>query len=467
MEGDMASDEDTLTAVLDRDQRSFRRVLIAGIVMIVVMLLLGGVLAAQNFAAERRLSKMAEEVAFANANIRDVEKKARFEAHRLRQAADNAAIADSRRTMENRAAFEDIRNLIDASSPAGGAVAASPGLALEAATAYLEGRRLPLVGERTIRSVLTSATSLDAPTADILTAVEQMRRFDKAGAQLRDDADGASALTPELEDAATRLDRAAASPALREAAVLGRARIDYILASANNFDRATCDVMFRRASSIPRSAWSIQLLLNRAECWRKNGDSVNANTEFNAAVRRLAATPASPDQALSGSDADPLVQYQAYHGRGTTRIAVSQDNEHDKLRQAQDDLQKAAALRKLGGQSELEVMGSLENLGLAYLHAGQYREAAANAANVARVRSLGWNEVVRALAAGELKDEATAAAARENLQNYRRTEFNECELKKLVGARQEAALLDLLKVTRGGETAATCTAAASTAGKKN
>lgn len=462
----MASDEDTLTAVLDRDQRSFRRVLIAGIVMIVVMLLLGGILAAQNFAAERRLGAMAKEVAFANANIRDVEKKARFEAHRLRQAADNAAIADSRRTMENRAAFEDIRNLIDASSPAGGAVAASPGLALEAATAYLEGRRLPLVGERTIRGVLTAAQGLDAPTVDVLTAVEQMRRFDKSGAQLREDADGASALTPELEDAAARLDRAAASASLREAAVLGRARIDYILASANNFDRAKCEAMFNRARSIPRNAWSIQLLLNRAECWRKNGDSVNANTEFAAAVRRLAATTASPDAALSGSDADPLVQYQAYHGRGTTLIAISKDSEQDKLKQAQEDLQKAAALRKLGGQSELEVMGSLENLGLGYLHAGQYKEAAANAANVARVRSLGWNEVVRALAAGELKDEATAASARENLQNYRRTEFNECELKKLVGARQEAALLDLLKVTRGGETAATCAAPVTTAEKK-
>lgn len=463
----MASDEDTLTAVLDRDQRSFRRVLIAGIVMIVVMLLLGGILAAQNFAAERRLSAMANEVAFANANIRDVEKKARFEAHRLRQAADNAAIADSRRTMENRAAFEDIRTLIEASSPAGGATEASPGLALEAASAYLQGRRLPLVGERTIRSVLAGATGLDAPTTDILTAVEQMRRFDKAGAQLREDADGKSALTPELDDAATRLERAAGTPALREAAVLGRARIDYILASANSFDRAKCEVMFKRAGAIARTAWSIQLLLNRAECWRKNGDSVNANTEFNAAVRRLAATPASPDQALSGSDADPLLQYQAYHGRGTTRIAVSQDNERDKLKLAQDDLRKAAELRKLGGQSELEVVGSLENLGLAYLHAGQYAEAAANAADVARVRSLGWNEVVRALAARELKDETTAAAARENLQNYRRTEFNECELKKLVGARQEAALFDLLKVTRGGETAAPCTSPAATAARKS
>lgn len=461
----MASDEDTLTAVLDRDQRSFRRVLIAGIVMIVVMLLLGDILAAQNFAAERRLSAMAAEVAFANANIRDVEKKARFEAHRLREAADNAAIADSRRTMENRAAFEDIRNLIDASSPAGGAVAASPGLALEAAAAYLEGRRLTLVGERTIRSVLTNGDALDAPTTDLLTAVEQMRRFDKSGAQLREGANGATALTPELEDAAARLERAAGSATMSEAAVLGRTRIDYILASANNFSQPLCDAMFKRAKSISRNAWSIQLLLNRAECWRKNGDSVSANTEFNAAVRRLAATPASPEQALSGSDADPLVQYQSYHGRGTTLIAISRNNEPDKLKQAQEDLLQAANLRKLGGQSELEVMGSLENLGLAYLKAGQYAEAASNAANVARVRSLGWNEVVRALAANQLKDEAIAASARENLQNFRRTEFNECELKKLVGPRHEAALLELLKVTRGGESVATCAAVAQPAQK--
>jgi hypothetical protein len=462
----MASDEDTLTAVLDRDQRSFRRVLIAGIVMIVVMLLLGGVLAAQNFAAERRLSAMAAEVAFANANIRDVEKKARFEAHRLREAADNAAIADSRRTMENRAAFEDIRNLIDASSPAGAAAGASPALALEAAAAYLEGRRLTLVGERTIRGALTNGEALEAPAVDILTAVEQMRRFDKSGAQLREGVNGTAALTPELEDAAARLDRAAAAAALRDSAILGRARIDYILAAANNFSQPLCDAMFARAKSMSRNAWSIQLLLNRAECWRKNGDSVNANTEFNAAVRRLAATPASPEQALSGSDADPLVQYQAYHGRGTTLIAVGGDRAPDTLKQAQADLLQAATLRKLGGQSELEVMGSLENLGLAYLQAGQYAEAASNAANIARVRALGWNEVVRALAADQLKDAATAASARENLQNFRRAEFNECELKKLVGTRHEAALLELLKVTRGGETVAACATASQSAPNK-
>ena len=52
----MASDEDTLTAVLDRDQRSFRRVLIAGIALIVVVILLGALLAAQTFQSQQRLA---------------------------------------------------------------------------------------------------------------------------------------------------------------------------------------------------------------------------------------------------------------------------------------------------------------------------------------------------------------------------------------------------------------------------
>jgi hypothetical protein len=66
---------------------------------------------------------------------------------------------------------------------------------------------------------------------------------------------------------------------------------------------------------------------------------------------------------------------------------------------------------------------------------------------------------VRALSAQQLKDDTTYAAARENLANYRRAEFNECELKKLVGQRLEGALLDLLKGTRDGGAAATCSAA--------
>lgn len=445
----MASDEDALTAMLDRDQRSFQRVLFAGIAMIVVVMLIGGALVAQNFRTAQNLSSL-------ETKLRQVEQNTRLEAHRLRQTADAAAIADNRRAMENRAAFEDIRNLIDASTP-GAAVAGAAG-AQRAAFTYLEGLRLPLVGERAIHAALASPTMADEPTRDLLTAIELMRRYDKSGAGLRADASGAAALTPELEDAAARLDRAAKAPALTQAALLGRARIDYILASANNFRRPLCDAMFQRVDALPRTAWSIQVLLNRAECWRKNGDSQSAHAEFEAAVKRLAATPANQERALSGSDADPLVQYQAYHGRGTTLIAIAADGDLEKLKQAQDDLQRAAALRKLGGQSELEVVGSLENLGLGYLKAGQYQQAARNAAEVTRVRSLGWNEVVRALSAQQLKDDDTFATSRENLANYRRAEFNECELKKLVGQRLEGALLDLLKVTRDGGAPATCSA---------
>lgn len=446
----MASDEDALTAMLDRDQRSFRRVLFAGIAMIVVVMLIGGALVAQNFRTAQNLSSL-------ETKLRQVEQNTRLEAHRLRQTADAAAIADNRRAMENRAAFEDIRNLIDASTPGAGARGGATG-AQQAAFAYLEGLRLPLVGERAIHGVLSSTAPVDAPMRDLLAAVELMRRYDKAGAGLRADASGASALTPELEDAAARLDRAAHAPALKQAALVGRARIDYILAAANNFRRPLCDTMFQRVDALPRAAWSIQVLLNRAECWRKNGDSQSANAEFEAAVKRLAATPANQERALSGSDADPLVQYQAYHGRGTTLIAIAADGDLEKLRQAQDDLQKAAGLRKLGGQSELEVVGSLENLGLAYLKAGQYQQAARNAAEVTRVRSLGWNEVVRALSAQQLKDDDTYATARENLANYRRAEFNECELKKLVGQRLEGPLLDLLEGTRDGGAPAPCSA---------
>lgn len=446
----MASDEDALTAMLDRDQRSFRRVLFAGIAMIVVVMLIGGALVAQNFRTAQNLATLETE-------LHRVEQDTRLEAHRLRQTADAAAIADNRRAMENRAAFEDIRVLIDASTPGAGARGA--GGAQQAAFAYFEGLRVPLAGERAIHAALASPTATpDQQTRDLLAAVELMRRYDKTGSGLRADASGAAALTPELEEAAGKLEHAAQSPALKQAALLGRARIDYILASANNFRRPLCDAMFQRADALPRTAWSIQVLLNRAECWRKNGDSQSAHAEFEAAVKRLAATPANQERALSGSDADPLVQYQAYHGRGTTLIAIAADGDLEKLKQAQDDLQKAAALRKLGGQSELEVVGSLENLGLAYLKAGQYQQAARNAAEVTRVRSLGWNEVVRALSAQQLKDDDTFATARENLANYRRAEFNECELKKLVGQRLEGALLDLLKVTRDGGAPATCSA---------
>jgi hypothetical protein len=467
----MASeDEDTLTAVLDRDQRSFRRVLFASIAMIVVVVLLGALLAAQNLQASGKLAKMARDLAEANQNIRDVEQRARLEAHRLREAADNAAIADSRRAMENRAAFEDIRDLIEASSPnAGGAATLES--AVNAATAYLQGRRLPLVGERAIQTVLAEGGGLDGSTRDLLIAVEQMRRFDKTGADLRVNADGRAALTPELEDAAARLDNADDAPNLRQAAVLGRARIDYVLASANAHERALCEAMFRRGDRIPRAAWSIQLLLNRAACWRKNGDSQNAYNEFNGAVRRLAGVEPRADQALTGSDADPLVQYQAYHGRGTALIAIAGGaNEGATLLTAQNDLKKAVDLRKLGGQSELEVVGSLENLGLAYLRAGDYRAAAANAASVARVRTLNWNETVRAIAAGELGEADEAHDAQLNLRNYRRAEFNECELKRLVGTRNEAALTALLAQTRDSGRAPACpvtpAVAAATAARK-
>ena len=450
----MASDEDTLTSMLDRDQRSFQRVLFAGIAMIVVVMLIGGALVAQNFRTAQNLSSL-------EGKLRQVEQNTRLEAHRLRQTADASAIADNRRAMENRAAFEDIRNLIDASTPGAGARGATPAGAQQAAFAYLQGMRLPLVGERAIHAVLASSTPLDASMRDLLSAVELMRRYDKTGADLRADASGAAALTPELDEAAARLERAAKSKALEQPALLGRARIDYILASANNFRRPLCDTMFERIGGLAPETWSIQALLNRAECWRKNGDSQRSHAEFEAAVKRLAATPASQERAMSGSDADPLVQYQAYHGRGTTLIAISADGDLEKLKQAQGDLQKAAELRKLGGQSELEVVGSLENLGLAYLKAGQQQQAARNAAEVTRVRSLGWNEIVRALSAQQLKDDTTYAAARENLANYRRAEFNECELKKLVGERLEPALLELLKGTRDGGAAAQCATAAS------
>lgn len=463
------SEDQTLTNIIEREQRSFRFLLMGAVFFVVLLVALGGLFFYQNFKAVDDLRELRKSVEEANANIKDVERRSRISAHRLRQDADAAAIADSRRAMESRAAFEDMRRMIEAAAP-GSTTRADPAGALRAATAYLEGRRLDIIGESTINTVVSSHTaSIDARTRDLLTAVVQMRRYDKNGGQLRASApDTPAALTPELDDAASRLDRAIASPDLKQAAILGRARIDYILASANNFDRALCDAMFRHAAQIPQTAWSIQLVLNRAECRRKNGESQKAFDEFDAAVRMLSGVAADPEKALSGEKADPLLQYQAFHGRGTTRIAIAPEGagEREAVRLAQADLIEAVRLRKLGGQSELEVAGSLENLGLAYVRAGDYKAAADNAAMVARVRVLGWNEIVRAIANGELKKPDTEQAAIRRLRDFRRAEFNECELVKLVGVRHAERVRGLMKETRSSDTAPACASPIATDEKK-
>ena len=167
----------------------------------------------------------------------------------------------------------------------------------------------------------------------------------------------------------------------------------------------------------------------------------------------------------------------AFHGVGTQLIATFEAPDQDlrtELELAsrlcgppeQDDkgsarmllaracLRQAVRLRERLHQTDNQVSGTAENVSFSYLRDGDFEGALANAVAVERTGLFPWNELVRALSAGQMKTPQAVKAEREarrSVSYFAIGRFNPCELQVLLNADLFAKARSLVEQEHRGE----------------
>ncbi|HWA23457.1 MAG TPA: hypothetical protein VG735_13765 [Caulobacterales bacterium] len=274
----------------------------------------------------------------------------------------------------------------------------------------------------------------------VLGAVNALRAFDLASADLIDaeknaaqasmSFDQLSASIPQVQAAAAKMQALLRYRPAAEAKA-GLAQVYFIVASRLNYPPAICDtVAALTAEAAAAKPYPLKVVINNADCLRKTGNVKQANAEFAKAVD--AYRKSDPKGAVT-----PALDYRALRGLATTAIAlpdVADKAQNDKnMKAAIDDLRAAAAFSKANGETPAQQQGILENIGFGYLRMGLYQEAVAHTKRVDLINPMVWNLTVQAIAAGEVGDSSLARDAREKLRAFRRQQFNECEVAALLG----------------------------------
>ena len=279
-------------------------------------------------------------------------------------------------------------------------------------------------------------------------------------------------------------DRRTARP-LRELAGAGIARLDYIAARSANFSTASCTALSENVrASYQRNEYVPINMVWRADCLRKTGQSATALGAFGSALHQL---NNNENVALQRGDVGALsTAALAYEGLGTTIISTSQEGAQNasvagglahartycargpaaaasdgdnRLALARQCIQRAMETRRQLRQTEIEIAGAEQVVGIALLREHKFDDALAHAQRIDAAAPYAWNTAVRWIAARSASNEAETADALDEARIFPRASFNECELRPLLGDEYAQALDDLLQQTREGETAAQCAAA--------
>ena len=429
--------EDDLIALISKEQRSFRGILLAGLAAIVVLVAISAAFGLYYYNVSNDLQLTQEAL-----------QREAFDARRNADQQSNRMSAQERRL--NRI-HDEIRNIAGA-----GRSILSEVDALNAAEAYLlRGRRLTLGEESAITTTAQRATQPAAQA--LLAAVAGLNGWNQRTNSTLD-AD-ATELPPELQMVRAQFNAARDSdPTYASRANAGLAWLAFIEAQNANYSAASCQALTEAIEAA--GAGGPQLIWWRAQCERKRGRTSEALANYAQVLDQTWRTAFT-----TRDEGEMLLAMNAFHGVGTTLIVLNDSNDPavqqwlPLARQACTPaneglmdvaiacLSKAIALRRAIGQTANEVSGSQENLGFAYLRTNDTEGAFANAETVAGTGLFAWNELVRALAASQLDTpEAQRAlrAAKRNIGFFGIGSFNPCEIRRLLNEDQFDRALDIL-----------------------
>ncbi|MFT3728402.1 MAG: hypothetical protein QM759_11315 [Terricaulis sp.] len=439
------SAEQNLVALLASEQRGLRRVLVAGIAVLVLLVVMSGALGVYYYLASQQLTQASLQL----------QQQAFDTRRRVDQQANRTATQERRM----RRIYDEIRQSINSVA---GAAADNPDAALAAARGFLQhGRHLSLAQERLFAQV--SAPNGRAPAAlkALLTGVVALSESDQRGETV---GAGGNELPPRLAAARVAFLQADADPTLHPLAQAGMAWVLYQIASSDrrNFRADTCrDVLTAVQESIENNDPGPQPLWYRAQCERRTGHTMRAFADFARAIHGTSEVLADPDDA---DDAEVTVAMNAFNGAGATLTAASSINDPDiqaglvvarercvgandplvhdpNLQIALACINQAVALRRVLRQTENQVGQTRQSIGFVYLREHNYEAAYKNAASVEATGLYAQNELVRALAGAHYRPSATSkqtsvsadvAEARRNIGMFRFGQFNVCELQALL-----------------------------------
>lgn len=420
-----------MLARLERTQARRHSVqgMISGVFMAVIVVLVA-LLSVFNIVALGRLEKRTEDLRA------DLQVNQRLEAIASANAVARSTkeLADDMRDLR-RAARDEIEK---------------HGLSVEQARAAADEARLYLLGSvqrvtvqtRTIAQLSDRGrvlAHLDKGEQALLSALRALRAFDDESAagigagQAQASFEQIAAQNAELK---TAVEKMAALDAFggksAEAGRGGLAQLYFLVAQRLNYRADLCAKVAELAAGLKQAQpYPLRVEINNGDCLRKMGKIADANAEFNQAV------DAYEKSEQRGIQRTPEFNYRALRGRATTAIALpdTKDKAADKARfqQAIKDLETAAGFSKANGETAAQQQGTLENIGFAYLRLGDVKGAIEHTQKVDQINPMAWNLTVQAIAAKAAGDRALEQSAREKLRAFRRSQFNECEVRRLLG----------------------------------
>lgn len=453
-------DDRELAALIVREQRGFRFILYAGLLMLLILL---GMSAALGFYYYR-----------ASQDIELVVARQQF---------------DTRRditSQNNRLANQELRlRRIHAELRGGGtnrfAGAMTPALmasAVASARTFLERGRISFAQEQLIEAAAHSEGE-PSPTRTFLAGAAELVQFERSGGTIPP---RAAALPQSLLNAQAAFETIAQDAEIGPLAHMGLAFVRFFEAQRTAYDADACESLFQAVSASSAGGQpAAQPLYWQAQCERKLGDTVSSLLHYSESLQQ-----AAPESRSATADAaDLALAMNAFHGVGTTLIALYDADENEvasalavaerecqgeaeavspRMQLAERCLREAMALRRRLGQTESQVSGTGENLSFVYLRDADFARALDNAVSVEATGIFAWTELVRALAASPAhaadneSARPIAAQARRRVSFFNVSEFNLCELQALLSAGLYAEAVRIIEREHPGETVA-CEAA--------
>jgi len=443
--------EEDLIALVSHEQRGFRRILFAGLATLLVLVAMSAAMGVFYYRVSQQLTETSL----------DLQRDA-FRARREMDQQSNRVADQGRRI--RRLSFELRRAGDRPDAPA------DPASAIAAAGAYLQSGRLSSEDERIIEAA-SAGNAGSEPAQAVLHGVAALVSWERNGDAIALDA---RELPARLQRALESFQSAASDPQLGRLAFAGAAWVGYIRASSplSNYAAADCDAVIAAvAASAQNGAPGPQPLWWQAQCERKLGRTGDALRDYARALEL------SYEVALDrtgtrgrGMAAELTLAMNAFHGVGTTLIAVHDTPDADPAKAAAlavarracaiespataaPDLQLAEAclrvamsVRERLGQTPNQVSGSAENMGFVYLRDNNFEAAFNHAQRVEHTGLFAWNELVRAPSAAHVHGAEAARAgriARRNVSFFDVGQFNLCELQALLAPElyQEATAL--------------------------
>lgn len=469
--------ERALIELVAREQRSFRGILFAGISALLLVMALSVTLAVVFYNSAKSLNEESERLS-----------RNAFDSRRqLDQQVNRVAGLEA----YTRTTYEEIRSLLGNDTRG-----IDCGEAQQVATTYLQEGAITLSGERILDYCSSEQAASELPPARraLLSGAGSLRAWERSRDTVPKEGEGRP---DELEKAHANLQIARDDLSIAHLANNGLAWVEFIMAGSEryNFAEAECtrvNVLSQQSTVTPAGGdIALQPLYWIGQCSRKMAKSLDALEAYGKALEKIQDIKSKDPARGDGTDAELLVEMNAFHGLGTVLISTLNDPDDARLtaaRQLADRVCKPQAGRgrspielanacldeaieirrsKLR-QTQNQVSGSRENLTFIHLRAGNTKQAYDTAKSIETTGLFAWNELmrvltsekyqqeIRAVRSGETKElrevtnallrelEITAQIARRNVSHFRVDQFNLCEIQVLLSNEDYAQAREII-----------------------